>query len=305
MPRPRPLPDGLAASPFRVAEALELGATPRRLRARDLDAPFHGVRTVTPANDLLSLCRAYAVRMPQGHYFSHVTAARLWGLPLPSALRGDRRLHVSTAGREPRARGVVGHRIAEGAEIRFVEELPVLAPCDAWCQLGAVLLQGDDLVIAGDRLLGWPDPLASPDELGAAISRFAGRRGARAVARARRDIRARSGSPRETVVRLIVARAGFPEPEPNGPVELSGGRRTHGDLVFRAHRLLLEYDGEQHRLDARRFRRDIDRINDLQDAGWVVIRVHAGTPHAEIIARLDAGLRARGWEGAPRAPWVS
>jgi hypothetical protein len=106
-------------------------------------------------------------------------------------------------------------------------------------------------------------------------------------------------------VRLIVARAGFPEPEPNGPIELSGGRRTYGDLVFRAHRLLLKYDGEQHRLDARRFRRDIDRINDLQDAGWVVIRVHAGTPHAEIIARLDAGLRARGWEGAPRAPRVS
>lgn len=292
MPHPAPLPRELLLGPFRTDEALVLGVPPSRLRARDLHAPFHGVRTIGAPDGLLERCRAYAAKMPAGQYFSHVTAARLWGLPLPSRVTTDARLHVSTSSREPHGRGIVGHRIASAPDIRFIEELPVLAPADAWCQLGSTVT-GDDLVAAGDRLLGWPEPLATEAELEAAVTRYRGRRGARAVMRARRDLRLGSASDRETRLRLLVLRAGFPEAEPNGAIELPDGRTTHGDLVFRRFRVVLEYDGDQHRTDRRRFRGDVDRLNALAVAGWLVIRIHDDTPPGTVIALLSAALNAR------------
>lgn len=291
MPHPDPLPAQLRLGPFRTDEALVLGVPASRLRARDLHAPFHGVRTAAPPDGLRERCRAYAVRMPADQYFSHATAAQLWGLPVPGHVAADPRLHVSTSGREPHGRGVVGHRITT-ADLRFLEELPVVAPAEAWCQLGAVL-SGDDLVSAGDRLLGWPRALADEAEIDAAIDRFRGRRGARAVVRARRDLRRGSASDRETRLRLLVVRAGFPEPEANGPIELPGGRTTHGDLVFRRQRTILEYDGDRHRTDRRRFRRDVDRLNALAVAGWLVIRIHDDTPPARVIELLDAAFGRR------------
>lgn len=292
MPRPVPLPQLLELGPFRTGEALLLGVPASRLRAQDLHAPFHGVRTTAASDALVDRCRAYAVLMPAGQYFSHATAAQLWGLPVPESLSRDARLHVSTPGREPHGRGVQGHRIASVADLRFVEELPVLAPADAWCQLGSAIT-GDDLVAAGDRLLGWPEPLADEAEIDAAIARFRGRRGARAVALARRRLRRGSASDRETRLRLLVVRAGFPEPEPNGQIVLPDGRTTHGDLVFRQQRTILEYDGDRHRTDRRRFRRDVDRLNALAVAGWLVIRIHGDTPPGQVIELLDAALRRR------------
>jgi hypothetical protein len=98
-PRPSPLPDGLGAA-FSVADARAAGVSPRRLRGRDLTAPFHGVR-MTRAGMLppdagepsdpspeeraaLERIHAYAARMAEGTFFTHVSAARLWGLPLPA-----------------------------------------------------------------------------------------------------------------------------------------------------------------------------------------------------------------------------
>lgn len=294
MPHPRPLPLELAISPFRVRDARERGVTPRRLRAQDLHAPFHGVRTLVAPVDVLARCRAYAAKMPPEHYFSHVTAARLWGLPLPRALEADPSLHVSTAGREPHGRGIRGHRIGGGRDIRFIDALPVLAPSETWCQL-ASLISLDSLIAAGDRLLGWPMPLADDAEVDAAIRAYGARRGARRIALARPEMRPRSASARETRLRLLVVRAGYPEPEPNGRIGLPSGDETHGDLVFRSYRVVLEYDGEQHRTDRRQFRRDVDRLNAIARAGWHVIRVHAEMPSDVILDLLDDALRRSGW----------
>jgi very-short-patch-repair endonuclease len=295
MTRPRPLPIELELAPFSVGEARELGVGRHRLRAADLHSPFHGVRATASPSDVLEACRAYLPKLRPGQYFSHVTAARLWHLPVPEEHERDLLLHVSTSGREPHGAGVVGHRMAGPRDIRFVHELPVLAPCDAWCQLGA-FVTGDDLIAAGDRLLGWPTPLAEESELDDAITRFGSRRGARAIARARREIRARSASARETQIRLTVLRARrFPDAELNGRIDVSTGGVTHGDLVFRAFRVILEYDGGQHRTSERQFLRDVERLNDLAQDGWLVIRTHKRTPETEILARLDGALRSRGW----------
>lgn len=293
MPQPTPLPFELALAPFRNEEARAFGVSTGRLRAKDLYAPFHGVRTVKQPGGLRERCFAYTTRMANGHCFSHVTAAALWGLPLPRDLLAGTALHVTSPGREPHGRGVIGHRMNGERDIRFIEGMPVIAPCVAWCQL-AGLLSGDDLIVAGDRLLGWPAPLADEAELDAAIRSWAGRRGVRALVAARSEMRPRSASARETRLRLMVLRRGFPEPELNGPIEVSGGV-TPGDLVFRPWRVVLEYDGEQHRLVAARYARDVDRLNDLAQAGWLVVRINRRTPDASIVDRLDAALQSRGW----------
>nr|WP_056170361.1 hypothetical protein [Leifsonia sp. Leaf325] len=266
------------------------------MRARDLATPFSGVRTAVPPTDTLMLCRAYAARMPPTQYFSHSTGSQLWNLPLPGRLEGARDLHVSAVPgtREPRVRGIVGHRGAADAVHRRRLGLHVAAPCDAWCQTVAQLSL-DEAVVAGDRLVGWPRPLATMEELDAAIARYGSRPGAPRIAAARRHIRLNSASARETRLRLATLRAGFPEAELNGAIVLSSGRRTHGDLVYRRYRVLLEYDGDQHRLDDGQFAIDVSRLNDLSEDGWVVIRVGKHMSEGEVIARLDRVLRSRGW----------
>jgi hypothetical protein len=70
-------------------EALDHGVSVGRLKARDLDRPFHGIRTTTRPLVLLDdRCRAFLLRMPVGGVYSHVTAATLYsilaGLPQPA-----------------------------------------------------------------------------------------------------------------------------------------------------------------------------------------------------------------------------
>jgi hypothetical protein len=293
--RARPLPPELHGVPFTVQRSDELGVPRGRLRARDLTAPHHGVRTTVPLTSLDERCRAFAARMPPTQVFSHTTAALVWGIPLPRALeRGP--LHVSALrGREPRVPGVVGHRIRpERIRPAVVRGFRTVSASDAWCQLAATL-QHDNLVAAGDRLLGWPRPLTSVADLDAAIARHRGGRGTIARDAARRDIRPGSASPRETRLRMRVLRAGFPEPELNSLIELPGDRDTHGDLVFREYRVLLEYDGEQHREDDVQFHRDVERLNDLAAAGWIVIRVGRRLAPERALDQLERALEGRGW----------
>lgn len=293
---PSPLPLEIQGRPFHVSRAGSLGVSRGRLGARDLVAPFRGVRSAAGPLGLLGLCEAYAERMPRKHVFSHETAARLWDLPLPD--EEPLPLHVSAPAplRQPRAAGVVGHRLGSGIRTAHLGGLPLVAPADAWCQL-ATTLGHDDLVAAGDRLVGWRTRIATLDEIDAAIERSGRRRGAVRLRAARDDLRAGSASRRETRLRLRVLRAGFPEPELNTPIALGDGRTAYGDLVFREYRVLLEYDGGQHREDDVQFHRDVERLNDLATAGWIVIRVGRRLPLPRALDQLERALRARGWRG--------
>lgn len=295
MPKqPEPLPEQLSWGPFTVSEAGLLGVSPTRLRAHDLETPFRGVRAAAGSNSLRQLCEAYATRMPETQYFSHTTAALLWGIPLPRALEIPLPLHVSArpGSREPRMKGVVGHRGVRDAEVRLVAGLPVLAPADTWCQLGAAL-ELDDLIAAGDRLFAWRDHLVTREELAEAMGRMTQQPGMRRVRVALRDVRADSNSPRETKLRLQVLRAGFPEPELNGEIRLSNGKRTWGDLVFRKYGTLMEFDGAQHRTRERQWNRAVDRLNDLVEDGWLNTRVRKDS--RDHVQRLARNLRSRGW----------
>lgn len=280
---------------FSVGAALDGGVTPRLLRARDLWTPFHGVRLPAGRDSLPDRCLALAIVMGPLQAFCGPTAARLWGIPLPWSMECDERIHVTSldGGRALRRAGVVGHKASGGLGVVEMGGLRVTSPADTWCAI-ATVLEVDDLIAAGDRLLGLPAPLATAEEIDRAISRHGSRRGAVRLREARQELRPNVFSRRETFVRLLIVRAGLPEPEPNGSIALSSGRRTRGDLVFRREKVLLEYDGEHHVLDPTQWAIDVDRLNDFAQDDWRVIRITKRTPPAEIVARTRRALHDRG-----------
>ncbi len=98
----------------------------------------------------------------------------------------------------------------------------------------------------------------------------------------------------ETVLRLAIVRAGLPEPVVNYAIDV-GERLLHADLAYPQERLAVEYDGDQHRIDARQYERDIDRLWRIEARGWRVIRInksHLLGSGGEAIRRVRAALRS-------------
>lgn len=270
--RPQDLPADINGAGFSVSAARTIGVTPSRLRASDLTAPHRGVRTVGMPVSTHERARAFLPLLREGDRFSHVTAAELLGMRVPRRLRGDT-LHVSARAprRAPQVSGVVGHQSLRSAT-HVVEGMPVSPPVIAWIE-SATLMNLDELIIMGDGLVRRRGPMATMDEVTAAVEDHRGRRGHRRLAAALTMMRPGTDSARETELRLLIVRADLPEPEVNGVIRNRfGAAIAHGDLVFRTHRLLVEYDGRGH-LEERQFAIDIRRLNEIGEERWRVIRV--------------------------------
>lgn len=103
----------------------------------------------------------------------------------------------------------------------------------------------------------------------------------------------------ETALRLLLVRGGLPEPEVN--VDLFAGTGEfvgRFDLFYRDFKIVVEYDGEQHRLDRAVYAADQHRIARLIDAGYTVIRVRIEGLRSEAqitLADMRAALTSAGW----------
>jgi hypothetical protein len=271
---------------FSVAQGRAAGLTPGRLRGPTLDRPFHGVRTV----------------LPSGAVFSHATAARLWRMPLPRTV-GDE-LHVTvpqgTATRRP---GVVGWTRGEPLGPVELDGIPVPPPADTWVMLAAMTaargghLSREQLVAVGDFLVsgerhrwGRAAPLATLEDLRAAVVRYGSRRGAASLAWALQRVRRPVDSPQESAIRLGLVASGLPEPSVQPSVATAVGTR-HPDLGYLAQRVLLEYLGDVHRTDPRVWRQDLVRVQLFEDAGYRVILVGADDVRRDGIRALAERVR--------------
>lgn len=230
--------------------------------------------------------------MRSDQYFSHTTAARLWGAPLPKTMNGEQEVHVSTVGGGTRMRrpGVIGHRSAAGA---FVELRGVRAsePAAMWFEC-AELLDVGALVAIGDHLVG-AAALATVDDLGEAIR--PGARHARAARFALALVRVGVESPMETWLRLAVVDAGFTEPLVNIEVhDPDGVFLGRVDLAWPELRIALEYDGDHHR-HREAFHHDQRRDNGFVVNDWLVIHATAADAHrpAVLFERLRQAFAAR------------
>ena len=95
------------------------------------------------------------------------------------------------------------------------------------------------------------------------------------------------------MLRLLLVRHGIPEPLVNAPIRDGFGRViAHGDLVWPAQKVVVEYDGRHHAEDVRQFGIDIRRINAIEAEGWRVIRVDLGLLRepAVLLALVRAAL---------------
>ncbi|MBD8043046.1 hypothetical protein H9638_04390 [Arthrobacter sp. Sa2BUA2] len=84
-----PLPANLPENSFTLRRARSLGLRRSRLRAKDLLIPSRDIRLRRDAEPVLAeRCRPYLDLLPDA-FLSHVTAARLYGLPLPRPLQSE------------------------------------------------------------------------------------------------------------------------------------------------------------------------------------------------------------------------
>ena len=289
-----PIPDDLRGRPFTREQASRSGLSQGRLRRKDIARPFHGVQTTEIPETVVARCRTYAVALKPGQFFTHQTAARLHGLTLPSD-DDETLLHVGAVrpADAPHSRGVRGHRLSSGGEPWQMTGLPIPDPLEVFCQLGAVLAF-EDLVVIADELMNRSELDEEAlrrlmiDRIGA-VRRIGTAKLVRATHAARRGSR----SPAETRIRLVLDAAGIRAAELNAPIQETGTLRFLGspDFVWRRERVVLEYEGEQHRLDKAQFRYDIVRYDDLMADGWRVIR--ATGDHLTREGRLEIVRRVR------------
>lgn len=288
MPPRIDLPDDLRNVPFSVRAAAERGVGRGRLAGPDLDRPFRGAREpVAPPtagyDDAVARrrCRSFAPLLHSGQFFGFISAAYLWGCPIRVADPGVVHVCTPAPNRAPRRIGVMGHQVTDAtARVESRSGLPVADAATTFLQL-ARLLTLDELVVAGDHLTHDPfvldprdiRPHVRLDDLTARVLAWHGR-GRRHALDALELLRPGAESRMETLLRLLLWRAGFPEPEVNP--ELTGIRRRwihRADLVYRSRRVIVEYDGDHHRTDTRQYENDIRRFDDFADDGWRVVRV--------------------------------
>jgi hypothetical protein len=127
-------------------------------------------------------------------------------------------------------------------------------------------------------------------------------RGSRGVGRLRRVLPLVDGgaeSPQETRTRLALIDAGFPAPRTQVPVVGPGGYLiARVDIGWEEWFVGVEYDGAHHWTDTVQRTRDIDRLAELADCGWTIIRVSSDMlryRRGNLVHRVGAALTAAGW----------
>jgi len=301
MRTPVPPPAALRGRTILSADAPQWRLTERRIRARDVAHPFHGIVGFDLRLDsVLARCRAYEPRVLDGQLFSHITAVELWGAPVRAGRAESLHLSVKFPRTPPRLIGAVGHSLRRfEPAIRF--GLPVSSAAAAWCE-SAALLDRVELVAAGDALVTGPRVagirsagVATIAELRHALARRPGSPGAGRALWALDRIRVGVDSFAETQLRLLLVRHRLLEPTTDCEIEVADGLQLHSDLGYPAAKIAVEYEGDEHRTDRQRWMRDIGRRELMEDAGWRVIRVTQADldDPAALIRRLRRLLGAR------------
>ena len=286
--QPFDIPSELTGQPFTVATARAAGLSWKVLQGQRFVSVGRGAYLRRGGETAeVSLITGALLTLPPHTLVTGVSGLRLLGVMVgsPDPLR-----FVTTHPRQVRRRGVRVTRatslpphhgttaIAEHCWVVAARELTVL-----------------DLVTAGDWLVR--AKLTSLPALEAYVEAGPVRGGGPARA-AIGLVRERVDSVRETWLRLCLVFAGLPTPQCNQTVR---GVRAYGrvDLVYLEYRVLIEYEGDQHRGDRRQWNRDVDRYDDFVSANFVVVRITADRARYPrlVVRRIFEALRAGGYRG--------
>ncbi|MEN3220040.1 hypothetical protein PUR22_04235 [Mycolicibacterium porcinum] len=188
---------------------------------------------------------------------------------------------------------VVRNEMLADDEIKRVVGLPVTTPARTVFDLGRHLPR-DDAVTRIDAL-AWTLQV-TVDDVSPLIARYPKVRGIRALRAALPLVDAGADSPRETWLRLQLTDAGMPPDRTQIMVTEGRGRIVAIlDMGWERFGVGVNYDGIFHQSDRKRYVQDQKTLRKLEAAGWIVIRVIAEDDITDVLARVERGLRSRGW----------
>lgn len=226
-----------------------------------------------------------------------VTALQVVGVALPLRLQDWDTCHILVPrnGPHPERLHVVTHRsIHTPVEWNRFSDVPVMHPVEHWLQLRGATI--DELVEVGDGFLRRKDPLLTLDEMQTKLADLKGWAGVKKATAAMKWVRPGTDSLYESKTRLMLVRAGLPEPVVNLEVWCGDvGRIFHVDLGYEKEKVAVEYDGAVHVGDRTQMSIDANRRRILQDHGWIIITVTAEqlrTPQ-DIIGSVESALILR------------
>ena len=281
-------------NPFTRTDARAAGITVKELISRRYQKVFYNLYVSADVVITPQVRTRAALRLASPNsYASHHTAAELWGLPVPH----DDHSHITVPehGERLRRQGVKSHVGQSEAKRTVRTGIPVSTPEQTFIDLAALGLNLVDLVVVGDAML--KARVTTIPLLIRTIEGWKGH-GTRLALRAARLMREGVDSPMETRLRLLIILAGLPEPTVNLIIRGEDGRwRMRFDLCYLDQRLIVEYDGRQHRDDAEQWERDIYRREDLDQMGYRLLVVTRrgiyNKPH-RTVERVRDALRERG-----------
>lgn len=319
MKTPRALPPELRTGVFSRGQAERLGIPPKRLRARDLRRVGRGLYEWIGAEEHVSVAPPAPGSIPEpaspewfrllmtlqaeytASWFSHTTAARIFGLDVPSWLDDpdvthlSRRHHSTTTDKVP---WLTSHAVvAEEGEVVVVRGLRVSRPARVFFDLMERLPERE-LVALGDQLVREPYPDLEgrdrPWETRQSLTDVvAGHRKTKGIVKGRRAVeRVRVGadSRPETLLRLAILEAGLPEPQLQ--VKPDPMSAFSGDIGYEDLRIVVQYDGGSH-FSAAQQARDQRRNHAFERAGWIVILANSEDLRegfARVVQRLERAL---------------
>ncbi|MGV0835502.1 hypothetical protein [Mycolicibacterium thermoresistibile] len=180
-------------------------------------------------------------------------------------------------------------RVAED-EIDIIAGVPVTTPARTALDLACRYPQGR-AVAAIDALANATDLKVADIEMLA--ERAGGRRGIRAARAVIDLVDPGAESPRETWLRLLVMRHGFPRPQTQIPIYDGYGHLVAVvDLGWEDMLIAMDYDGDHHR-DPDRFNKDIRRHDEITALTWTHIRVTSRDTEGGVIRQLQTAWDRR------------
>lgn len=269
---------------FSVRQASAAGVGRGRAAASDLARPFHGARAIDAPGTPLQRVQALAPLLRPGQLIGGATALHVWGYPHPSAwtVADPISVVVRTGTSRPRTNGVTGMRLAaDRVQAWNVAGLPIVDPLTALFMC-ANELTDVQLVVLLDAIItdrdNYPDvrhgrPVLTVHDIEQKLATWKRFPGCARIRAALSRTRAQVDSPKETETRLSIVAAGLPEPVVQFEVTDDGELVARIDLAYPQWRIAIEYEGDGHRTSRDQWRRDIQRQRDLEDRGWIVIRI--------------------------------
>jgi hypothetical protein len=273
MPRTPARPPQLRGRVFRGRDVVARGwLTRKQLRSgawRRLRQDVYADSTLPVTHRLL--VSAVGLALPEGAGFVGRSAAVLWGAgdlaeaddPVEVALPPGRRWNAGP--------GVRVRTLLPGVAFVQLGRWRCTSPDDTAVDLLRFATVDDGVVLLDRLVQTGVVRLGDVRRTAGALPRCPGSARAREAASLADGL---AESPQETRLRLLLVRAGLPDPVAQYRVFDGGGFVARVDFAYPALKLAIEYDGLWHG-ERTAFLADRSRLNRLTAAGWVVLHVTA------------------------------